>query len=707
MAYLASTLRPDIDLYQGTRSHEGLPTYVLHDRWRNRFFNIGWLEYEILQRWHLRDSEKIASSVCHETTLYAESEDVVALQVFLTQQQVFVDNETTKGIENLIESSKAIEEKKRKSRIKLNPMGYLSFRIPLIRPDRFLESTIWMVRPLMTKRAFHVYLVLLMIAIISVLQQWHTFTGYVSEALSWEGAIYLFLALAVSKSFHEFGHAYTAKHLGLKVPTMGVMWMFIFGFLYTDTTESWKLQSRKQRIAIGSAGVLAELQLAVVATLLWSVLPDGALRYGCFYLGTAAWIATLAINLSPFLRWDGYWVLSDLVGIQNLRERSNKLAEWFFGNKVMGFTDEKPVKLPEKQIKFSIVFAVMSWFYRMLIFLGIGLLIFTRVFKILGIFLLVTMILKMVLWPIIETCIEWFKRRKEMNWNKYSITSFSIIFFVILLLVIPWRSTIQTPAVIAPQRHIELFPGVEGRVSFVPEEGASLLTGQDLFKMENPELSASLDTEQNNVQYYQLALQRTGSKTLLQTRALEQEFLQEANGRYLRVLQEMQKLNVKAPYNGKVIWVNDIAKQGGWIDRDSPLMTFADTSQLQMYAYIGEYDLQRLFAEGEVNFYPENAHFKSIKGEIVGVDSANLNVLDYEILSSTTGGPIPAATDAETGKLKPDNPLYLVRIAIDQAEMESLPILLRGRVILRGERKSFISRFFDSLIGTVIRESGF
>ncbi|MGH1427716.1 MAG: site-2 protease family protein [Arenicella sp.] len=707
MAFIASTLREDIDLYQGTRSHEGLPTYVLHDRWKNRFFNIGWLEYEILKRWYLRDSEEIAQSVCEETTLYAEPQDVEALQTYLKNQEVLTEQATPEGVSNLIESSKNLEEKKRKSRIKLNPMAYFSFRIPLIRPDSFLESTVWLVRPLMTKKAFYVYLVLFFIAMTSVLQQWHTFQGYIKQALSWEGAAYLFLALAVSKSVHEFGHAYTVKSFGLKVPTMGVMWMMIFGFLYTDTTESWKLKSRKQRVAIGSAGVLAELQLAVIATLLWSVLPDGGLRYACFYLGTAAWIATLLINLSPFLRWDGYWVLSDLVGIQNLRERSGKLAEWFFGKIIMGFQDDIPVKLPRKQVRFSIIFAILSWFYRIGIFLGIGLLIFSRVFKLLGIFLLVMMLGKMVFGTIIDASISWFKRRKEMQWNKYSISSFSFIFFVILLLVIPWRSSIQAPAVVAPEQHIELYPGVSGKVAFVPEKGVKLTQGDSLFRMENPELTSSLDAERNNVEYYQLALKRTGSKLLLESRALERQRLQEANGRYIRVLREMQKLNATAPYDGKVIWVSDIAKQGGWIDANSPILTFADTKNLQMYAYIGEYDLQRLYTEGDVIFYPENSFFKPIKGKIVGVDSANISTLDYEILSSTKGGPIAAVKDSETGKLKPSDALYLIRIALDNKTIKDLPILLRGRVMLRGERKSFASRFFDSLIGTIIRESGF
>ena len=707
MPYIFSTLREDIDLFQGTRSHEGFPTYVLHDRWRNRFFNIGWLEYEILKRWHLRNSEEIAQAVCEETTLYAAVEDVEALDAFLRSQEIVIDNESDQGTAALIESANKLDDKKRKSRIKLNPMGYMSLRIPLIRPDRFLDSTLWMVKPLMTKTAFYIYCVLLVFAIIGVLQQWHAFQSYIKQALSWEGAIYLFLALAVSKSFHEFGHAYTAKRLGLRVPSMGLMWMFIFGFLYTDTTESWKLESRKHRVAIGAAGVMAELQLAIIASLLWTVLPDGGFRYGCFYLATAAWVATLMINLSPFLRWDGYWVLSDMVGIQNLRERSGKLAEWFFGKIIMGFKDEIPVKLPFKQVRFSIIFAILAYFYRIGIFLGIGLLIFSRVFKVLGIFLLCSMIVKMILWPIIGTVIKWFKRRSDMHWNRYSITSFVVIFAVILMLIIPWRSTIQTPALIAPSQHIEVFPGVDGQVTYIAEQGQAVSNGDILFEMQNPKLESELEYERNNVLYHQFALQRTGSKQLLEERALEQERLQAANGRYYKVYREMQKLKANAPYDGQVIWVSDLAKQNGWIRSSAPIMTLADTENLQMYAYINEYDLQRLYTDGLVKLYADNPYFKPVTGTILGVDSANINTLDYEVLSSTNGGPIQAIVDQSTGKLKPEKPIYLVRIQIDQASQEDLSILLLGRAILQGERKSLFGRFYQSLVGTIIRESGF
>jgi len=699
------TLREDVDIFPGTKTHEGLPTFVIHDKWKNKFINIGWLEYEILKRCHLKSPKEIVDSVCNETTLYAEEEDVQSLNSYLQQQELLKGSFLPENTSKLIESRSKYDEKVREKRKKYNPMAYLSFRIPLLKPNDFLDSTLWMVRPFMSLKALYFYIALLLFSVSLVLQQWHGFKSYFGGLFSLNGAVYLLCALVVSKTVHEFGHAYCCKRFGLNVPTMGIMWMFIFGFLYTDTTESWKLSSRKKRVAIGSAGVLAELQLAVIATFFWGVLPDGVVRYTFFYLATAAWITTLLVNLSPFLRWDGYWVLSDLVGIKNLRERSGKLCKWFFDWLVMGFDDEKPVKLPPKKVRFSIIFAILSWFYRIGLFLGIGLLIFERVFKLLGIFLLIMMVGGMIFWPIILTVIDWFKRRSDMHWNKYSISSFGVIFFILLILFIPWKSNIDIPAVVAPKFHIEVVPGVDGKVLYVPEVGTRLSRGEDLFKMENPELQAEIKKEQSLVNYYELALQRVGGQSFLEARSLNLDNLETAKGRRLRAVKESYKLNGYAPYDGTVIWVDKNAKQGGWLNDRAPILTFADTSKLEIYAFIGEYELQSIENHGVAKFYPENPSFSRILGRVQNIDSANVASLTYEILSSKYGGPIDVVTDSETNKLKPLESIYVVRINMD--EQSQLPIMLRGRVILNGKRKSLVSRFFDSFVGTVIRESGF
>jgi len=349
----------------------------------------------------------------------------------------------------------------------------------------------------------------------------------------------------------------------------------------------------------------------------------------------------------------------------------------------------------------------MAWFYRIGIFLAIGTLMFERMPKILGIYVLVMMLVAMVFKPIFMTFWGWIKRYKELNWNRYSISSFAVFGLILLLIFIPWQSSIVIPGVIAPKLHNEIYPGVEGKVVRLPEQGQILKRGELLYVMENPDLEYSLLVQKKTVDYYSLALQRMGSEVLLQNRALDRDRLRTANSEYIRVARNVQRLSAKAPYDGTVVWVDQLAAQGGYVSRDKPLLTYIDSNSNELYGYIGEYDLQRLNQEGAVRFYPEHPYYAPLDGEIIELDTANASVLDYEILSSSTGGPINAKRDELTGKLSPRDPVYLIKMKIKEGERQHYPILLRGRVLLEGERKSYASRFFDSLLGTIIRESGF
>ena len=76
-------------------------------------------------------------------------------------------------------------------------------------------------------------------------------------------------------------------------------------------SETWKLVDRRKQIVIAAAGMASELALAVFATLLWAIVPEGGVKNVLFVLATSTWVMTLAINASPFMRFDGYFVLSD------------------------------------------------------------------------------------------------------------------------------------------------------------------------------------------------------------------------------------------------------------------------------------------------------------------------------------------------------------------------------------------------------------
>ena len=187
------------------------------------------------------------------------------------------------------------------------------------------------------------------------------------------------------KVIHEMGHALTAKRYGCRVPSMGIALLVLWPVLYTDVTETWKLVSRRQRLAVGLAGVTAELVFAVFATLAWSFLPDGPVRGAAFILATTSWIATLLLNLSPFMRFDGYFVLSDWLEMPNLHARAFAIARWWLRERLFGLGEPPPEELPPGRRRFLIVFSFATWFYRVTVFLGIAVLVYHFAIKALGI----------------------------------------------------------------------------------------------------------------------------------------------------------------------------------------------------------------------------------------------------------------------------------------------------------------------------------
>ena len=126
------------------------------------------------------------------------------------------------------------------------------------------------------------------------------------------------VTLIFVKCLHELGHAFVAKHFGCRVSAIGIAFLVFFPFLYTDTTDAWRLRNHKERLLINFAGILTELHLALIATFAWAVLPDGGLKSVAFFIATTSWISSLVINVSPFMRFDGYYVFADWLKAENL-----------------------------------------------------------------------------------------------------------------------------------------------------------------------------------------------------------------------------------------------------------------------------------------------------------------------------------------------------------------------------------------------------
>lgn len=366
-------LREDLALHPGSTQKDGAPSWVIEDPLKGRFYRIGWLEFEVLARWHLGDAARVVQSVSEETLLAPEVDEVLAIRQFLLQHELLVN-------QTLLE--KAAQGSLPKPGMATQALhNYLMFRLPLVNPDRFLEKYLSWFAPLLRPKAFALSMLAGFLGLVLALQQWDTFAATFVETLSLQGLLSYSVALVLAKALHELGHALTAKQLGLRVPRMGVAIVLLLPMLYTDTGETWRLTRRRDRFAIAAAGMRIELMLAAWCTLAWSFLPDGALRGAMFFLATTSWIMTLAVNASPFMRFDGYYMMSDATGIPNLHDEAGKVMRHFLRKHLLGFEEAEPALEGEAPPPWLLWFGLGTAVYRFFLFLGIAVTVYHYFFQ--------------------------------------------------------------------------------------------------------------------------------------------------------------------------------------------------------------------------------------------------------------------------------------------------------------------------------------
>lgn len=250
-ASVLPTLRQDLSIYKGPPNSSGAPTYTLHDPPSNKYFRIGWAEFEILSRWPRGSSaDEIARQVSEETTLFVETDKVEAFANFLHQNNLLQVSNAPE-----IKRMALLKESNRPSAAMRLLRNHLFIRIPVLQPDRLLKF----LRPVADVAASRAFLTITgIVAILGVYlagRQWDHFMETMVTLFNWSSILLIAVTVAVVKILHEFGHALTAHRFGCRVPTMGLSFMVFWPILYTDTIDAWKLPSKAQRLKISGAGI--------------------------------------------------------------------------------------------------------------------------------------------------------------------------------------------------------------------------------------------------------------------------------------------------------------------------------------------------------------------------------------------------------------------------------------------------------------------
>ena len=687
-------LREDLRLHEAAPDKDGAPAWSIQDPVTNRFFRIGWLEFECLLRWP-GSPQAIAQNIADTTALDAHADQVEDFARFLDRHRLL--RPTPAAVARL--AAQASEPGWKHWRWWLH--HYLFIRIPLVRPDRWLARALPLVRPLLSPLGLALIALASLLGMVLVARQWDGFTHGVLESLTLSGLSGFLLALVISKTFHELGHALVATHYGIRVSHMGIAFVVLWPMLYTDTSETWRLRSHRQRLAVSGAGIMVELALAGLSTLAWALLDDGALRQAMLYLATTGWALSLALNASPFMRFDGYFIVSDLLDFPNLHERSGALARAWMRRTLLGWSDPDPELLTPHLRRALVSFALVTWVYRFAVFLGIAAAVYFMFFKLLGIFLFAVEVVWFILRPLWSELSAWIKRRSEIKLDRRR-WMLALGVALVGLIALPWAFDIDTPGVAHPARQQNVFAPFPARLEQLHAPGAvSARTELALFvapDLQVRDLRTSATVQALNQHLTGLTAEDAG----MDQRRATSERLGEQLAETRADREEGERLRVVAEFDGIWLDVDPVLASGSWLGTKNQVGILVDPGHWVVDAYVEQRQIDRIQVGAQARFRPDRRWF-AVDAKVIEVDSTRSNRISSAMLDARHGGPI--ATQAGERQAAPVETLYRVRLAL----AEPLPDLreTRGRVTIQGTRLSLAWEGLKRVAALLVRESGF
>jgi putative peptide zinc metalloprotease protein len=484
---------------------------------------------------------------------------------------------------------------------------------------------------------------------------------------------------------------------------MGIAFVVLWPMLYTDTAESWKLSDPRQRLAIAGAGIGAEVALAALATLGWSIVPEGALRDALFFVATTSWVISVGINASPFMRFDGYFLLADALDMPNLHERASALARGLLRRQLLGWNEPDVEYFPTRLRAFLILFALVTWIVRLGIFIAIALAVYHLFFKLAGIVLLAVELGWFVARPVLAELQVWHTRRAETT-RRAKLGWFLFVVVMLVLLAVPWRGRIDGPAwARAASQHV-LYSPLPGRLITAPPAEGNVAAGTALFVIDSPDLRSREGRARIAAETLASLLARLpGIPEEQQRRAVIAEQFARELAEATAQLAERERLAIRAPITGVLLDVDPALAEGTWVRPTQPLGIVIDPAAWVADVYVSERDLDRIRVGSRGRFFPRGDELAPIPGTVEEIDATRAVSIPTPALAAAHGGPIATSGDAD--RPSPKAALYRVRLKLDRPPAGAIATL--GSAVIEGEPRSFLREALRYSAAVLIRESGF
>lgn len=453
------------------------------------------------------------------------------------------------GTENIFIHGKKQEET---GLTKILRSNLLFFRFPLVDPEKFLARTVGFVHFFFTRPGFTLLLVLILAALTQALLHRNELTAdIVDRVLSRENLAILWIVYPIMKGFHEFGHAYAVKKWGGEVHEMGIMLLVFMPVPYVDASSSSAFRNKWQRVAVGGAGIAVEFFLTSVAIFFWVWLEPGLARtiaYNVIFIGG---ISTLIVNGNPLLRYDGHYMLSDLLDIPNLAQRSIAYLGYLVNRYILGIKKAMPPYSSSGERFWLVSFGITSFLYRLCVYSAIILFISGKFF-IIGVLLGIWAFFNMFVLPFFRKiyilCTSPFYQ--ENRGRSILIATSFLVTALLLLFTLPLPYLTQTEGVIWAPEHAFVRLQVNGAVKLINAEPNSYIKkGDVLVTCSDPFLEANVKIIRQQLVEYELRHNAAYATDRMEAKIINEEIVS-IRERLARDEERLREMIITSPADG-------------------------------------------------------------------------------------------------------------------------------------------------------------
>ncbi len=413
--------------------------------------------------------------------------------------------------------------------------------------------------------------------------------------------VWLFL-----KVMHELGHAIACKRFGGDVPSLGLLFILFVPIPYVDVTSMWRVENRWQRIITSSAGILTELWLATVCMMAWMWLEPGSVRYHLETVILLATINSILFNANPLMRFDGYYVLADLLGITNLYQKGRQSVQSFAAWALFGtsFPPSAPSHLRSSPHESVIVpiYGILSLGWTALLSISMTL----AAFSLLDGIGLILAVISALVWFGIPTLRAVRRSLREFKRSTSSLVRSAIAVALLAGLIhtgfrtIPSPSQFTAPIVIEFANQTIARANTPGLLSEVlVEEGMWVRQGELIARLTNPELRTELKILESEIASSTVLSNRYLQQNLIAKSQIETEKRNAMLAKREALLSQIAYLDVVATGDGYVIGSGLTSRIGTYLNRGDKILEIADTTQVRAIAMIGQNDSHWLRGKSE------------------------------------------------------------------------------------------------------------